>query len=115
MITTFQEIDKIKKNYTKYLQRYPYVGIRVVAPGYDDYMSQIGETAVNSYRWEDGNQTDEQLDGASAINIDSRDNIDSGAYYGRRILVLGSDHIEYGEDVNEIVMRDAKILEIIDL
>jgi len=81
----------------------------------------------SSYVWDDGNQTDEELDGTSAIiisvdwkyagNHDLTENIRKYAEYvmeygnGRIGLVVGGFG-ENGNDIGEIVISNAKVIYI---
>lgn len=91
---------------------YGYAGIRVQE---ETYGLSVGDTVThNSKVWIDGDETDEELDGVCAMNINALDAI-HGAYFGRCVLILGSNSADYGEDAGEIIMQDAKVLAIINM
>lgn len=91
---------------------YGFIGIRVQE---ETYGLTVGDTvAHNSKVWVDGDETDEELDGVSAMNINALDAV-QGYYFGACVLILGSNYAGYGEDAGEIIMRDAKVLAIIDV
>lgn len=93
-------------------EEYGYIGIRVQEEAFG---LKVGDTvAHNSLVWVDGDETDEELDGVSAMDINHLDIVDC-EYYGSCVLVLGSDCTDLGEDLGEIVMKDAKVLAIINL
>jgi hypothetical protein len=99
---------------------YDKVALRIVDTDCDGYDLPVGSIAPNSYRWDDGNHTDDELNGTSAMDLDwlwTRKSGDQyfGGYCGRRIWVLGSYYAEGGEDAGEIVMKDAEILQVIDI
>lgn len=91
---------------------YEHIGIRVQE---ESYGLTVGDTMEhNSHIWEDGDDTEEEIDGVCAMNVKSL-NMISCEYFGQTILVLGSYDVEYGEDLGEIIMRDAEVLAIINL
>lgn len=90
---------------------YGCIGIRVQEESYGLRVGDVMEH--NSRVWIDGEETEEELDGVCAISVSCLDVADE--YYGSCILVLGSNRYTYGEDAGEIVMRDAKVLAIIDV
>lgn len=82
------------------------IGIRV-----QDVPFEMGALNHNSHIWDDGDDTGEELDGVCAI---SRDMLRYAfQYYGDHIAIIGGDYGESGEDVGEIIIRDAEVLEII--
>ena len=93
------------------------LALRIIHDEHPDYNIKSGEYCRPSYRWEDGECTDEMLSGTSAI--DARMLLGyKGAptsYYGDRILVItGSDQVR-GEDDCEVVINDAIVLEVVDI
>lgn len=71
----------------------------------------IGKTIRNSYSWDDGETTGDELNGVSVISIDlDLDNVnqaleDVHKYDDRnQVVLIGSLYREYGEDPNEIIM-----------
>jgi len=118
MSTSIKKIREIAHNvYWKYGGEYWNVGIRVQD---SDYGQSVGETINHVSRvWDDGNQTDELLDGVSVIDAFILTNHPEGrfdyitAYDGDVILILGYDDGHGGEDYCEVVAKDAVILEII--
>ena len=94
-------IDEIKEN-----AEYEYIGVRVQENEFAE-----GEILDNSFVWIDGEMTDEELDGACAVNID--DARLAKNYFGDHVANIGSNSMEYGEDLGEIILRDAEVLEVI--
>ncbi len=89
---------------------YEYIGIRVQE---EDYGLSVGDTVYHCSKvWVDGEETDEELDGVCAMSIKQL-NLVEGFYFGKCVLVLGSNYAGYGVDPGEIVMRDARVLAII--
>lgn len=107
-------------------EEYEYYGIRILTENpntreVDDL--KIGDEPPNSYTWSDGESTGEELNGTSALQIQKGNNgveravkkargedVFSGIYLGKKVVLLGSDSVEYGEDEDEIIMRHAKVL-----
>lgn len=94
-------IDEIQDAYD-----YGYIGIRV-----SDNEFEEGEILDNSFVWVDGEITDEELDGTCAIML--KDANLANAYHGSHVAIIGSDSMEYGQDLGEIILRDAEVLEVI--
>lgn len=94
-------IDEIQDAYD-----YGYIGIRV-----SDNEFTEGEILDNSFVWVDGEMTDEELDGTCAIML--KDAELANAYHGSHVAIIGSDSMEYGQDLGEIILRDAEVLEVI--
>lgn len=94
-------IDEIKEN-----AEYEYIGVRVQENEFTE-----GEILDNSFIWIDGEMTDEELDGTCAVKID--DARLANNYFGDHVAIIGSNSMEYGEDLGEIILRDAEVLEAI--
>lgn len=98
-------------------ETWEYYGVRWIE---DD--ATVGDALAPSHVWVDGDWTDDSLPGACAVEVASRDEaglaavLDRrghlGTYSGRAYLV-GSMHMEYGEDPGEIVMRDAVVVAVL--
>ena len=93
------------------------LALRIIHDEHPDYNIKSGEYCRPSYRWEDGECTDEVLSGTSAI--DARMLLKyKGAptsYYGDRVLIItGSDQVR-GEDDCEVVINDAIVLESVTI
>ena len=103
----------------------PHIGIR-----FSDEEYKIGDDVENSHNWVDGDWTDEELDGASTVNVaepwsyDSLDELKetaikrlnkAGRYpYDHAYLVAGTSS-DYGEDTNESIIRNAEVVGILKL
>ena len=85
---------------------YGYIGIRVSENEFTE-----GEILDNSFVWVDGKMTDEELDGTCAIML--KDAKLANAYHGDHVAIIGGDSMEYGQDLGEIILRDAEVLEVI--
>lgn len=109
-------IEEVRK--MPYVEDYDVVGVRVVDPEYADYNAQIGDVLGPSHVWEDGVPTNEMLSGTSAIGVDRGYMLsatDNRGYYGNRVLVVGGDVSEGGNDIGEVIIMDAVVLDVIDL
>ena len=104
-------IKQIANEAKKHLNdQYDFIGIRIQE---DTYGASIGDNVThNSSVWDDGNQTEEYLDGVCAIDVTSKR--DTAGYAGNIALVLGSYSVWGGEDPAELIMQDAVILDIIE-
>lgn len=94
--------------------------------------SQVGDTLAPSLRWVDGEQTDEELPGTSAIRVASPHDeaaavralrqvgatglppheTPNGVYRGSVIALVKGESVGAGEDVGEVVIRDAEIVSL---
>jgi hypothetical protein len=97
---------------------FEYVGLRVTAKGYIDYSAKPGDVLLPSHRWDDGDPTEDELGGTSAISVSflqqtkphPLDGI--GGYHGDRVLLIGGNRHEYGEDRGEIVISNATVIAV---
>ena len=85
---------------------YGYVGVRVQEEPF-----ALGEIDHASHIWEDGDDTEEELDGICAINAVSLEI--APEYFGDHVAILVSDNATYGEDAGELIMKDAEVAAII--
>ncbi len=105
-------LDTINSN----KENFEYFGIRAMTmnPTTNEYeIAEVGKSISYSYDWNDGETTEDQLNGACAIKIDRdaeisdiENAINNLNYYdtGSQVVLLGSDRRDYGSDSNEIVM-----------
>lgn len=94
-------INEIKEN-----AEYEYIGVRV-----QENEFKVGEILDNSFVWVDGEMTDEELDGTCAVKLE--DVQLANGYFGNHVAIIGSDSMEYGQDLGEIILRDAEVLEVL--
>ena len=96
---------------------YEYIGLRA-----QEQEFSLGTITHNSVNWVDGTETDEELDGVCAVSAMHRYALPRDIekriaamdrYPGEHLAILVSDSASYGEDANEIVMRDAEVVAII--
>lgn len=96
-----ERIEEIKDEYD-----FGYIGVRVQEDPFT-----LGETLDNSFVWVDGEMTDEELDGTCAVKIDEAEL--AKRYFGDHVAIIGGDSAEYGQDLGEINIRKAKVLEVV--
>lgn len=114
-----QILDSIRSHYDS-SRKHQYYAYRVIP---DDHNYQPGDYLPDSFRWEDGVNTGESLQGTSGIGIDI-DSPEKGIetalkqrkiYIGKRHAIIASDKSPItGDDYGEWVLPDAKIVSIIN-
>lgn len=85
---------------------YEYIGVRV-----QENEFSLGEILDNSFVWVDGEMTDEELDGTCAVKLEDAEL--ANGYYGNHVAIIGSNSMEYGQDLGEIILRDAEVIEVV--
>lgn len=85
---------------------YEYIGVRVQENEFTE-----GEVLNNSFVWVDGEMTDEELDGTCAVKLEDAELANS--YFGDHVAIIGSNSMEYGQDLGEIILRDAEVIEVV--
>lgn len=94
---------------------YTYFGIRTQYEPFE----QLGKISHVSKVWDDGEETDEDLDGICATDVSGyairmhTEDFVEGSYFGDHIAILASNDADYGNDPDELVMKDAVVLHII--
>jgi len=87
--------------------------------------TKVGRTLPRSHNWEDGNSTNKKLRGTCAVQVvgdhvwDDLDGLEKNAIksldlvfdyrytcMAKEIVFLGSETCDYGDDLEEIIMRD---------
>jgi hypothetical protein len=97
------------------VSKYSGIGLRVIDDSYNEYNKKVGYKLNRSHDWESGtgNFRKKLLSGTSTIGIET--NMDKvGKYGGDKVLVVCGDSYEHGNDVGEIVISGARILDIFD-
>ena len=107
-------IKQLAQDAQKYIGRCGHVGIRVQT---ELHGAVVGAVLLHqSSVWDDDNETDVKLDGVSAVDVSKADRlIQWGGYDGHYAIVLGSAVATYGDDPAEIEMRNAVVLEIVQI
>ena len=121
-----QQIFDIIQEESAYIQ---YFGLRALTQNSETgefETAEIGGTVKNSYVWNDGDNTGEEIDGACAIKINEADTRKADTdeieqairemrpyiANAKQVVLLGSDEAEPGEDYHERIMKNAKVLAI---
>jgi hypothetical protein len=88
---------------------YEYIGVRV-----QDVPFTLGPINHNSHRWDNGDDTGEELDGVCVIDVKMLASVIKHMhwYYGEHIALLGAYSAEYGEDYGELVLSEAETIAI---
>lgn len=94
-------IEEIREN-----SDYEYIGVRVQE---NEFVK--GEILDNSFVWVDGEITDEELDGTCAVKLEDAEL--AKGYFGDHVAIIGGDYMEYGQDLGEIIIRDAEVLKVL--
>lgn len=94
-------INEIKES-----AEFEYIGVRV-----QDNEFTEGEILDSSFVWVDGEMTDEELDGTCAVKLEDAEL--ANGYFGEHVAIIGSNSMEYGQDLGEIILRDAEVLEVL--
>lgn len=88
-------------------------GLRVIPSGHE---VGPGDELPASYRWDDGDKTEEELDGTSTIGIRANGGIEGAIrrlknnnYLGDQVALVFGDSAGAGEDPGEVLIRDAKV------
>lgn len=93
---------------------YERIGIRI-----QEQPFTLGEIDHVSHIWIDNEDTEEELGGICAIDINDinshivNDMLRGRRYFGGHIALIGGDLDECGEDVGEIILKNAEVLYII--
>lgn len=94
-------VEEIKEN-----SEYEYIGVRVQENEFTE-----GESLDNSFVWVDGEMTGEELDGTCAVKLEDVEL--AARYFGDHIAIIGSNSMVYGQDLGEIILRDAEVMEVL--
>lgn len=91
---------------------YGFVGLRI-----QDVPFELGSMEHVSRRWADGEETEEELPGVSAVAASMARRVFLKPfpveYFGNHVAIIAGDKIEYGEDEGEIIIADPVVIEII--
>ena len=86
---------------------YDYIALRI-----QEVPFSLGPIDHYSKVWIDGDETDKELDGICGIKVDFIDLI-QGEYLGEYAALIAGNSAEYGEDVGEVIISNAEVIEII--
>jgi len=84
-----------------YDMEHEYIAYRI-----QDEPAELGARLEPSRVWVDGDPTDELLDGTCGCT--KRESL--SIYHGRYLVTMGGDHRSWGEDKDEVILRDAVVL-----
>ena len=96
---------------------YEYYGIRIE----DRVEYNIGDYTNKSRIWDNGNPTENTLNGTSCIGIPYNSCLEdivraittAGIYYGTSCYLIAGNSMEFGEDAGEYIIQNAEVVEII--
>jgi hypothetical protein len=92
---------------------YAKYGLRVIPKGYE---VKTGDVLPHSYRWIDGEMTDELLPGVSTIGIDNSGvetalkRLQKGGYFGDQIALIKGESMGAGEDPYEVLISMPEVI-----
>ena len=112
------------------IRKYSVIGIRGLA---SDEHYEIGDTCRNSFDWDYENDISSyetenpvELDGTCAVNtqidtcwddddeiIEKIENVISSFGYTGKIAIIAGNSSECGADYNEVIIEDAKVIDIL--
>ena len=105
-------ILKAKVLAEKYQEEYEYVGFRA-----QEQPFKLGPISHCSKVWDDGEETDAQLDGISTIAVDKVESLYNQCgyypYYGDHAAIIAGNRATWGQDQDELVIEDAVVFEIL--
>lgn len=86
----------------------------VYAIRFDNREFEEGQEVPNSFHWEDGQITNEELDGVCGLyieNIEEAEKHLNASYEGKHVYIIGGNWgYEWGQDDNEIIISGAEIV-----
>ena len=109
-------VDEIRAIAEKYMDDYEVIAIRT-----QNVPFELGEMTHESKVWDDGDETEESLNGIcatniknSAVDMHSSDHTTYRGYYdGEYQAIIAGNYYSYGEDNGEIIISDPIVVEII--
>lgn len=108
-------INEIRKIAEKYEDEYEYVAIRTQEEPFE-----IGVIEHVSSLWDNGDETEVKLNGISgtmvkseAVQMHCDKGYRYGHYFGDHHAIICGNRAEYGDDVGEVVISDAVVVEVL--
>ncbi len=98
---------ELKSKIKNLADQYGAIAVRVQSRPFE-----LGRIDHISHRWDDGEDTGEELGGIGATSIKMLDYV-CGEYFGDHVALLDGDIAEYGEDAGEVVLKNAEVVCII--
>lgn len=89
---------------------YDFVGVRIQESSFD-----LGPIYHTSHIWVDGEDTGEELPGICAVSASNINKMrrEASWYFGDHVAIIASYYGEWGEDTEEIILRDAEVVKIL--
>jgi hypothetical protein len=88
-------------------------GYECIAVRVQEVPFELGEMSHVSHRWDDGDDTGEELDGVCGTAVNAIKANARTTYYGEHLAVIAGNHYTYGEDAGEVVISDPQVIAII--
>lgn len=107
MEMTVEMIQRAKEIAEELHYDYAKVGIRV-----QEVPFELGEMSHRSHVCVDGEETEEELDGVCAQDVETLGRYQN-QYYGNHIAIVAGNEYSYGEDPGELIIRDPVVVEIL--
>jgi hypothetical protein len=102
---------------------YGYFGIRAMMQNPltgENQIVEVDDILQNSYVWEDGETTGEELNGTCALKLNydaelseidyTLKNVNVYSWNVKQFVLLGASRADYGTDANEIILENAVVL-----
>lgn len=106
MKVTNEMVSRVKEIASDPFREYEYIGIRV-----QEVPFEIGVLDHISHVWDNGEDTGEELDGVSVLSANYAHLAEQ--YYGKYLAIVAGNCAVYGEDLGELVISDAVVLEVL--
>lgn len=107
MELTAEMIKTAKETAETLFWDYGKFGVRV-----QDVPFEMGEIDHVSHVWIDGEETEEELAGICAQDVETLDSC-KNEYFGDHVAVVAGNDYEYGEDAGELIIRDPVVVAIL--
>lgn len=108
MKVTQEMINKAREIAEEANWDYEVVGVRV-----QDVPFELGKMDHVSRVWVDGEETEEELDGVCVTKVADLTAKAYGEYFGEHAAVVAGNKFSYGEDLGEIIIKDAMVIAIL--
>ena len=110
------KIKEIREIAEQYKNEYEAVAVRTQEEEF-----KLGTIGHLSKIWDNGEETEIELNGISATDIESEavkmhseeHDLRSGYYYGDHLAIIVGNNYTMGEDDGEVIITDAEVIEIL--
>lgn len=106
MKLTNEMIKRIEETADELFYGYEIIGVRV-----QEEKFELGEMEHRSSVWEDGEATEETLDGVCVIGHDKL--AEAQDYFGDHVAIIAGNRYTYGEDPGEVIIEDPVVVEVL--